>query len=493
MDSLRGFGERWSTVFDEHDVIIVGAGTAGIPAALEAAARGVRILLLDKAADIGGTLHVSGGHLSAAGTARQRAKGIEDTPQAHYADVMRISEHTARPDLTRLAVDLAPSVVDWLSDCGFVFAAETPRLVYGHEPYATARTYYGPEAARSILSVLRPMLDQAVANGTVDLRLSTTVTRLLLDRGRCVGVAATQPDGTETELRAQAVVLASGGFGYNPELFAELEGAPLVTAAAPTSTGDGLRMAVAAGAALGGRGTYLPTFGGLPPAHGIRVEWEQRPLLVATERPPWEIYVDVHGRRFVAEDEPSIDAKERALVKIPEMTFWTVFDAQALAESQPMVIGWDTDELDAAANTRVGVHRGDDLAELACLAGIDVEGLTTTVQAYNDAVAAGTDPEFGRNQLPAPITKPPFYAMQNHALTLITFTGVDVTADLAVRGQDGTVIEGLYAAGEVIGAGATSGNSFCGGMLITPALAFGRLLGQHLGQSLGRGQRTEAV
>ncbi len=478
---------------NEQDLIIVGAGTAGIPAALEAAARGTQVLLLDKSTDVGGTLHVSGGHLSAAGTARQRAKGIRDTPQAHYDDVMRISEHTARPDLTRLAVELAPSVIDWLSGIGFDFAPETPRLVYGHEPYAIPRTYYGTDAARSILDVLRPPLARAIADHSVDLRLATTVTRLLIERGRCIGVAAVGPDGQERELRADAVIIATGGFGFDPDLFAELEGAPLVTAAAPTSTGDGLRMALAVGAGLGGRGTYLPTFGGLPPADGFRVAWEQRPLLVAAERPPWEIYVDVHGRRFVAEDEPSIDAKERALVTVPDMTFWTVFDARALAESRPMVIGWSTDDLDAAANNRIGVYRAETLAELATLAAIDPDGLAGTVQAYNDAVASGTDPAFGRTHLPALIEKPPFYAMQNHALTLITFTGVDVDADLAVRRDDGTVIEGLYAAGEVIGAGATSGNSFCGGMLITPALAFGRLLGQRLGQHLGLGSRSGNV
>jgi succinate dehydrogenase/fumarate reductase flavoprotein subunit len=130
------------------------------------------------------------------------------------------------------------------------------------------------------------------------------------------------------------------------------------------------------------------------------------------------------------------------------------------------------------------VHRAEGISELAELAGIDPTGLADSVQRYNGAVTAGADGEFGRRHLPAPIERAPFYAVRNHALTLITFTGVDVDAELRVRCADGTVIAGLYAAGEVLGAGATSGNSFCGGMLITPALAFGRLLGQRLGDHL---------
>ena len=95
-------------------------------------------------------------------------------------------------------------------------------------------------------------------------------------------------------------------------------------------------------------------------------------------------------------------------------------------------------------------------------------------------MAAGHDARFGRTHLLAPIERPPFYALQNHGITLITFAGIDVDSELRVRRTDGGVIARLYAAGEVIGAAATMGNAFYGGMAITPALSFGRFLGQRL-------------
>lgn len=138
------------------------------------------------------------------------------------------------------------------------------------------------------------------------------------------------------------------------------------------------------------------------------------------------------------------------------------------------------DDLVAACGRRRGVHSGADLAGLAGRAGIDADGLRATVARYNDAVALGHDPDFGRTHLPAPLAEPPFYAIENHPVTLITFAGVDVDTGLRVRRADGRTIPGLFAIGEVIGSAAVNGNAFCSGMCLTPALAFGRLLARDL-------------
>ena len=130
------------------------------------------------------------------------------------------------------------------------------------------------------------------------------------------------------------------------------------------------------------------------------------------------------------------------------------------------------------------MHRADDLSALANLAGIDPDGLAASVATYNAGVAHGHD-ELGRQHLPAPIARAPFYALQNHGVTLITFCGVDVSdTNLAVRRPDGSSLRGLYATGEILGTAATSGHP-CGGMLLTPALTFGRLLGRALPVAVG--------
>lgn len=472
------------------DLIVVGAGPGGIACAIAAAEGGARVLLLEKADDIGGALPYSGGHLSAGGFSAQRAAGIDDDVEAHWADVRRISRGAGREDLTLLSLREQPAALEWLLEAGFDIDPSTPRIVHGHEQYRTPRTVHAPEVpgGPAILEVLRRLLAPHTASGAVTVECGVRVAALLCADGVVIGVE----DESGRPLHAPAVVLATGGFGYEPELFAELEGAPLTTSAAPTSTGDGLRMGLAVGAGLQGLGRYLPTFGGLPPEGGdLRVDWRHRPQLIAPERPPWEIYVDRDGARWTAEDEPSIDRKERAMTTIDRMTFWMVFDARAARESRPMVHGWSPRDLDAACGRRRGVHRAASLPDLARAAGIAPEGLAASVARYNGFVARGADSDFGRTHLPAPIAEPPFYAIENHPVTLITFAGLDVDARLRVRRPDGTAIDGLYAVGEVIGSAAVNGNAFCSGMCLTPALAFGRILGRAL--SAGTRSRRPAA
>lgn len=466
----------------DYDVIVAGAGSAGLPCAIRAGEGGARVLLIERSGRVGGTLHVSGGQLSAAGTRRQRLRGIEDRAEWHLADVLRINHGTGREDLIRLAVENAAATVDWLEDhLGLELAPECPAVIFVHEPYSVARTYWGLDQARSILRPLEAALEPLLADGRVELRLGTRLTGLAREGGAVVGVEADGPDGP-VRASARATVLTCGGYSNDQEMFAELHGRPLYSAGMETSTADGLRAGLAAGSRIVGAENWMPTFGGLPgPEDPRRVLWADRLVLRTKLRLPWEIYVTAAGRRFVAEDEESVDAKERALQRIESLTFFVVFDAGILASAPPLVPGWTADELAAKANVRSGVVSAGSIGALAAAAGIDSAGLTATVRAYNDAVAAGGGDELGRRFLPAPIAQPPFYALENHGITLSTFAGLDVGPDLAVRDAAGATIRGLYAAGETIGSGATTGNAFCSGMVITPALTFGRLLGERLG------------
>ncbi len=465
----------------EYDFIVVGAGSAGLPCAIFGARAGARVLLLEKESEIGGTLHVSGGHLSAAGTKRQKERGIADSTESHLKDILRISNRTVREDLVRLALSHSAWLIDWLQDEGFEFAPEAPRLVYGHEPYSVPRTYYGVDEGRSVLQVFARVMQPLIESGAITLALNARVKSLLTDKGRVVGVQVAKSGQVELVRAKRGVVLATGGFAASPELFKEIEGFPLVSAARDHATGDGLRMARGLGAHVAGGGTYLPTFGGLPhPDDPHKAFWKDRPLLIARERPPYEIYVDRLGRRFIAEDEESVDLKERALMKADDLTFFTVFDDHAVEMSEDIIVGWSKEDLRSRAGHREGVHGAATLEELARAAGIDPPGLSATVARYNGFVRDRSDPDFGRKFLPAPIVKPPFYAMRNHGISLITFSGVDVDATLRVRREDGDIIEGLYGAGEILGAGATCGNSFCGGMVLGPAIVFGKLIGERL-------------
>ena len=131
---------------DAFDIVVVGAGNAGIPAAVEAGAAGARVLLVEKDVRIGGTLHSTGGHLSAAGTQVQARHGIEDSVEAHLADIRRITGGTHREDLVELAVTHAADTVDWLDEHGFRFDPATPRIVHGHEDIRRAVVSADPTA-----------------------------------------------------------------------------------------------------------------------------------------------------------------------------------------------------------------------------------------------------------------------------------------------------------------------------------------------------------
>ena len=120
------FATRRALAEDEWDAIVIGGGSAGIPAAIFAAERGAKVLIIEGSHRIGGTLDRSSGQLSAAGTSLQKAKGIKDTPQDHFDDVMRISRGTANPEMVRVAVDNAADTIEWLISIGWTALPEHP-------------------------------------------------------------------------------------------------------------------------------------------------------------------------------------------------------------------------------------------------------------------------------------------------------------------------------------------------------------------------------
>ncbi|MFC4852202.1 FAD-dependent oxidoreductase [Actinophytocola glycyrrhizae] len=470
---------------DRADLLIVGAGTAGLPAAIEAARHGLRVTVVEQADQVGGTLWRSWAQLSAGGTALQRERGIHDSPDLHFDDVMRISKNTADPALVRLAVDHAPETVDWLVSAGFDMDPAAPAILYFHEPYALPRTYWGRRGGNSVLEVLIPRFERACADGAVTLLLNTTVTALRADgANRVVGVTVFGPDGVRADLDADHVLLTSGGYSGNAELFPQLtDGAPLVGPGAPTSTGTGLLAALDLGASTRGGDLYLPTYGGvlLPDSASRTVPLDDYPQLTPQSRLPWEIHVNERGERFVAEDADSVDVRENALLDQPGLRFWVVYDDVVRQKSPALFPSWAEEDLAEAFATHPSFATADTIEELAERAGVDPAGLARSVGEYNAAVASGVDP-LGRTHLPLPIERAPFFAVRNHGSTLKSPAGLVVDGDLRVIAAEGPV-ENLYAAGEVLGGSTLSGKSFVSGMSVTPALSFGRLIGRRVAGS----------
>ena len=462
------------------DVLVVGAGTAGIPCAIAAAESGARVVVVEKTAELGGTLHLSAGQMSGAGTRIQKERGIEDSPQDHYDDIMRIGHGLADPALVRQAVDEAASTLDWLENLGFPFPDDMPIVYYGHDPYTRARTVWGAEMGVAVLKTIQPRFEELVEAGSIDLLMEHRLERLLIEDGRVVGIAGTAAGGP-FELRAREVVLTTGGYAASRALFTEFHpGVHCLLGARESSMGDGIQAAREIGADMRGAEHHLPTPGCLEieAGSGETDIWDAFANAIPQYRPLKEIQVNAQGERFFAEDEASADARERALAAQGGRA-WIVFDEPMLDEDDPVIIGWSDEMVRDEAAEGKRVWRAGTLEDLAELAGIDPGGLSATVATYNAGVRAGSD-GLGRKQLDGEITTAPFYAIATHAGTVIGFAGLTVDAELRVLDQAGSPIPGLYAAGEMLGAAATMGDGYCGGMSVTPSLSFGRILGRRL-------------
>jgi flavocytochrome c len=477
-----------------YPLILVGAGTAGMPCAIAAAARGKQVLVIEKDQLVGGTLHLTAGHMSAAGTKRQRDMGISDTPEQHFAEVMEISRHTADAQIVQKATQLAPKTLDWLYDLGFPFDPATPAIIYGHVPYQVPRTHWGAAdyaggnialPGISIFKTLLPLWGKYVAEGKIVLHLNTRMTALLTQNDRVVGVSTENSEGEKQDFFGEKVVLTTGGYASNHALFAEVtpDAPRLVTTARPTSTGDGILAARAIGAHFRNGHFHTSTLGGieLEPQSGRTDFWAHWARLSnAVDRKPREIYLNEQGERFMDENEPNPDIREKIVQKQTGRRFWVVFDEQALLDGECLIPKWSVAQLQAESLRERAVWQADTLEALAQKIGLPPEGVKENILRFNQSVAQQQDLDFGRTYLHHSISQPPFYAVLTYAFSLITFGGLHTNADLQVLDQAGKPIEGLYAAGEILGAGATSGFAFCGGMLLTPALSFGKWLGETL-------------
>lgn len=469
------------------DLIVVGGGNAGLPTAIFAAERGARVLIVEAAGALGGTLFLSSGQMSAAGTRLQKERGIDDTAQLHYDDIIRISKGHANPELLRVATNAAAPAFDWLLDHGFKTREGHPITGTTHEPYSRARYAWGYDGGRSILEVLNAQLASHMTAGRVSALLGHSAIDLMRDsQGRVLGVVVEGPDGRKTAQRARKVALTSGGYTANPAMYRKYEGVPTYTRATyPFSQGKGIELGLAAGGYVRGGEYHTPLFGAI-------LEHEDFPSPIRAmarhfppERPPYEIFVDRDGKRFLREDIPSHDAHEHAIRGLPEESCWIVYDEAARKAAPSLVRGgfsgpWsDADTMNAFEKGVPMFHRAGDLESLARAAGIDPAGLVRTVADYNRGRSEGKD-SLGRQHMPLPIGSGPFYAIKLHSWNLLSFAGLGVNAKLEVTRADGTPIPNLYAAGELLGCAQLMGDSQCGGMSVMPALSLGRLLGHEL-------------
>ena len=459
---------------NDVDVVIIGSGAAGLSAALAARARGARRVLVAEAEGVvGGSSRLSGGLIMGAGTRYQRAQGIHDDAASLYHDYLQLNRWDVDAAVVKRFTELAGPTVEWLGDLGVEFHEQ---LVFGGDE-RVPRVHVPIGRGQGVVDVLHGRCRAA----DVDVALGRRVDRLLVEGGRVTGVAV----GTD-EIRAGAVVIASGGFGNSAERLAEHFPSAASTGeawyiGAEGSRGDALDLAAQVEAQTTGHD------------RGLRLLHTGIDRIYEAYIPGWLVLVDVDGRRFCDETAPY--GMMDHLMRMHGNRAWAICDHGTLVEATASGIArykqtipgsskrqsphWTTDVMELML-TAGRARRAATIEDLAFALDMDAAVLRGTVDRYNAGADAHDDAEFAKHHgFLEPLREGPFYAVEMRPSTVcFTAYGLRIDRDAQVLSLASRPIPGLFAAGEctggVVGAQYVgSGNSYAN---IT---VFGRIAGEH--------------
>lgn len=480
----------------DTDVVIVGAGGAGLSAAIEANANGKKVFIVEKTEITGGNTSRATGGMNAAKTQHQDKnefkeadkagiekkiavakekypalkqlvekveaqlkdyllssanKGYFDSKELFLLDTMVGGKGINNLELATTLVEKSSSAIEWLAtmgmkldDVGSFGGASVKRI---HRPIVDGKT-------KAVGSYLVPAMTKIVNEKKIEIVFGKEVKEILVKDGAAVGVKA---DGLT--VNAKSVVIATGGFGANLEkvtqIKPELKG--FVTTNAKQMMGDGIWMAEKIGADVVDLNQIQihPT-----------VEQETASLITEGVRGDGAILVNQDGKRFVNE-VGTRDVVSAAEVKQPGGYAYLIFDDAMVKKSGPLQ-GYIKKGFVKQANT---------YEELAKTLGINEKTLTETMAKWNSNVNAQKDEEFGRTAFAAQLDKAPFYAIKLSPGVHHTMGGLKINANAEVLNKEGKPIKNLYAAGEVTGG--VHGANRLGGNAVADIIIFGRIAGEN--------------
>ena len=484
----------------DADVVVVGAGGAGMTAAITAAAEGKTVVILESQSMVGGNSVRATGGMNAGKTVYQdenefgESAGVEKTLKTaaeKYADnetitalAKTVSEQWAAyqanptgyfdsvelmeldtmiggkgindPELVETLCANSADAIDWLDEHGITLhnvssfgGASVKRI---HRPVnAEGKTV-------SVGSYMIPLLQENCEKAGVKMMLDTTATEILTDaNGAAVGVKATGASGETVTVNAKAVVLASGGFGANLDMVVkykpELKG--FMTTNAPGIQGQGIEMAQAIGAATVDMDQIQihPT-----------VEANTAALITEGLRGDGAILINEEGQRFI-DEVGTRDVVSAAEIAQTGSYSWLVVD-QAMVDASSVIQGYIKKGYTVT---------GETYEELGKAMGVDAAAFAETMDKWNGYVEAKNDPDFGRTSFANPLNTAPYYAVKVTAGVHHTMGGLKINANTEVLNEKGEVIPGLFAAGEVTGG--VHGANRLGGNAVADFTVFGRIAG----------------
>ena len=499
--AVENNGEKAEDSTVDADIVIVGAGGAGMTAAITAAEEGKSVVILESQSMVGGNSVRATGGMNAGKTVYQdenefgEAAGVEKTLKTaaeKYADnetitalAKTVSEQWAEyqanptgyfdsvelmeldtmvggkgindPELVETLCSNSADAIDWLDEHGITLhnvssfgGASVKRI---HRPVnAEGKTV-------SVGSYMIPLLEENCEKAGVKMMLDTTATEILTDaNGAAVGVKATGASGETVTVNAKAVVLASGGFGANLDMVVkykpELKG--FMTTNAPGIQGQGIEMAQAIGAATVDMDQIQihPT-----------VEAKTAALITEGLRGDGAVLINAEGKRFI-DEVGTRDVVSAAEIAQTGSYSWLVVD-QAMVDASSVIQGYIKKGYTVT---------GETYEELGKAMGVDEAAFAETMNTWNGYVDAKNDPDFGRTSFANKLDTAPYYAIKVTAGVHHTMGGLTINTNTEVLKEDGSVIPGLFAAGEVTGG--VHGANRLGGNAVADFTVFGRIAGK---------------
>ena len=498
--AVAASGEKAEDSTVEADVVIVGAGGAGMTAAITAANEGKSVVVVESQAMVGGNSVRATGGMNAAKTVYQdenefgESAGVEKTLKTaaeKYADNETITALAATvaeqwaayqanptgyfdsvelmeldtmiggkgindPALVETLCEGTADAIDWLDENGITLhnvssfgGASVKRI---HRPVGDDGKVV------SVGSYMIPRLQQACEKAGVQILLNTTAEEILTDGGKAVGIKATGATGETVTVNAKAVILASGGFGANLDMVVEykpeLKG--FMTTNAPGILGQGIAMAQAIGADTVDMDQIQihPT-----------VQYDSAALITEGLRGDGAVLINAEGKRFI-DEVGTRDVVSAAEVAQTGGYSWLVVD-QKMADASSVIQGYIKKGYTVEGKT---------YEELAEAMGVDSAAFAETMANWNQCVADKTDAEFGRTSFANPLDTAPYYAIKVTAGVHHTMGGLKIDTNTEVLDADGNAIPGLFAAGEITGG--VHGANRLGGNAVADFTVFGRIAGK---------------
>lgn len=448
----------------EAEVIIIGAGGAGLSAGVAAFENGAKkVIILEKMPFAGGNTLRAGGAMNAVDPEKQAKSNIEDSIEKHFTQTYEGGHKVADKELVKILTDNAPKAVKWLEEQGVEFKPEIGSVVGSMWPrsHQTEKTL-GTGYIDALVKKFEEKGGQILYN--------TKAEELVQEGKKVIGVKATSPEKNLTLKGSKGIIIASGGYAFDPELAKEKlndkgvynkDNLPekLESTNHPGATGDGIVMAEKVGAkAIDMEHIQLLPMPGHRFGPSINVEDS--------------FFINKEGKRYVKED----GGRDELCLAAFEQTdgqYYMITDSQIVGKDRKTLSG---ENLDTLIKKEYVVEK-ETLKELADAIGVPADALEKTTEEFNKAVDAKKD-EFGRKVWGKKIEKGPFYATLRYPALHHTMGGLKINTETQVLDENDKPIEGLYAAGEVTGG--IHGANRLGGNAIADIIVFGRIAGEKI-------------